>query len=50
MTVDGQTLKRASGPPGRSADDESPGAGDGPGRIDRGAGLRILPATREPED
>jgi hypothetical protein len=50
MTVDGQPLKRASGPPGRSADDESSGAAAGPGRVDREAGLRILPATREPED
>jgi hypothetical protein len=48
MTVDGQRLKRASSP---SAPATLPGPGaPADGRVDEAAGLRIMPATREPEN
>ncbi len=48
MTVDGRLTRRASAAPGASAAAAARHRSGGPGRIDREAGLRVLPAVREP--
>ncbi len=47
MTVDGRLAKRASAAPGASAEAAARHRLGGPGRIDREAGMRVLPAVRE---
>jgi hypothetical protein len=49
MTVEGRRMKRASAAPAASAKAARKHRAGGPGRIDRGAGLRVLPAVRERE-
>jgi hypothetical protein len=47
MSVDGRLTKRASAAPKASAEAAALHRSGGPGRIDREAGLRVLPAVRE---
>ena len=49
MVVDGRRMKRASTAPVASAAAARKHRSGGPGRIDRDAGLRVLPAVRERE-
>ena len=49
MVVDGRRMKRASAAPAASAAAAREHRTGGPGRIDRDAGLRVLPAVRERE-
>ena len=49
MVVDGKRLKRGSAAPAASAAAAREHRRGGPGRIDRDAGLRVLPAVRERE-
>lgn len=49
MVVDGRRMKRASAAPAASAAAASRYRTGGPGRVDREAGLRVLPAVRERE-
>jgi hypothetical protein len=45
MTIEGQRLKRSSTPPATTATAPRPAR---PGHVDSEAGLRLLPATRDP--
>ena len=49
MQIDGQLLKRTSAPPRIQGSDRARAQEDSAGRVDSEAGLRVLPATREPE-
>jgi hypothetical protein len=49
MDVEGRQMKRASAAPAASAAAARRHRAAGPGRVDRDAGLRVLPAVRERE-